>query len=60
MSPLSVMAENPLCPACGARMAFQREIDVPHNEPDTIFQCPSCKLVYMTKDHVPVSGIPIH
>lgn len=50
------MLENPKCPSCGRPMALKRELEVVGEEPDTVFQCLGCQLVYMTKDHDPIYG----
>jgi ribosomal protein L37AE/L43A len=52
-----VMSQNPTCPNCGRAMTLRRTtVNASPAEDDNVFQCPSCKLVYLTPDHVPTSG----
>src|SRR5450631_1032029 len=53
------MPPNPTCPNCGRPMTC-REVDssVP-NDQAHIFECMQCNVVYMTEDHLPVSGVPV-
>src|SRR5665213_4344043 len=54
-----VMQQNPACPNCGQAMTLRRTtVNASPAEDDNVFQCPSCKLVYLTPDHVPASGPP--
>jgi ribosomal protein L37AE/L43A len=54
-----VMQQNPTCPNCGQAMALRRTtVNASPAEDDNAFQCRSCKLVYLTPDHVPASGPP--
>jgi predicted RNA-binding Zn-ribbon protein involved in translation (DUF1610 family) len=53
---LPYMLENPCCPACGQTMIVRRQTEVPGEEPDVVFECPACHVVYLSKDHEPVTG----
>ena len=45
---------NPTCPNCGRAMVAKHRPDTPKEQ--HTFQCERCNLVFMTEDHVPVSG----
>jgi uncharacterized protein YbaR (Trm112 family) len=45
---------NPDCPNCGHAMTLIRQPKLPQDH--HTFECRSCKLVYMTEDHTPVTG----
>jgi hypothetical protein len=45
---------NPKCPNCGLPMTLITEPKRP--EAQHTFECRGCKVIYMTDDHVPVTG----
>jgi len=48
---------NPKCPSCGYAMWLSRTVYGAHPAQDQhVFQCPYCKLTYLTDDHTPVNG----
>ena len=45
---------NPTCPNCGQPMTL---VSPPNGEHDHhTFECRGCKVIYMTEDHIQVSG----
>jgi predicted RNA-binding Zn-ribbon protein involved in translation (DUF1610 family) len=54
------MTQNPPCPNCGRAMTIRDagRAALPDDGPH-IFECSSCKVVFMTEDHVPVCGQPV-
>jgi hypothetical protein len=54
------MTQNPFCPNCGRTMTIRDtgRAALPDDGPH-IFECSSCKVVFMTEDHVPVCGKPV-
>lgn len=48
------MASNPKCPNCGRPMALIAKSERPDDL--NTFECTGCKIVYMTSDHVPMTG----
>ena len=46
------MASDPTCPNCGQPMALIAPPKGVHHR----FECKNCNVVYMTEDHIPVSG----
>jgi hypothetical protein len=57
---LSVMEQNPTCPNCGRPMTVRDtgRPPLPDDGPH-IFECRRCSVVFMTEDHIPVSGVPV-
>ena len=51
------MIENPKCPNCGQPMTLEHEPSRPNEQ--HAFQCQSCHLVFLTEDHLPISGLPL-
>ena len=48
---------NPKCPSCGHTMRLTKTMPAVHSAQDhNVFQCPYCKLTYMTEDHLAVNG----
>jgi NAD-dependent SIR2 family protein deacetylase len=48
---------NPKCPSCGHAMWLSRTVYGAHPAQDhNVFQCPYCKITYMTHDHTGVNG----
>jgi len=49
-----LLLENPTCPNCGRVMKLKERPGTPKDQ--HIFKCEVCNLVFMTEDHLPVSG----
>jgi transposase-like protein len=48
---------NPKCPSCGHTMWLARTVYAAHSAQDhNVFQCPYCRITYMTEDHTGVNG----
>jgi hypothetical protein len=47
----------PACPNCGRPMSLADGNS--EDEQPNIFECRTCKVIYMTDDHVPVTGAAV-
>jgi rubredoxin len=55
---MAAASQNPTCPNCGKPMSFIREgVVTISNEDPRIYECEACNLVFMTEDHLAVSGV---